>query len=83
LQAGTDVVVGETVRSVGTLASGKNKKEEITLALENGRRYDIRVTVWQDGRMRESGSVNVFLPDRTVTEPDWPARSFPSRRPTS
>ncbi|MCM2465808.1 DUF7490 domain-containing protein [Methanoculleus oceani] len=65
-EAGTDIVVEETVLSIGTLASGKTEKEEVTLALENGRRYDIWVTVWQDGRMRESGSVNVFLPDRTT-----------------
>ena len=65
-EAGTDIVVAETVRSIGTLVSGKTAKEEVTLTLENGRRYDIWVTIWQDGRMRESGSVNVFLPDRTV-----------------
>ncbi|MDN7012776.1 hypothetical protein FGW20_06920 [Methanoculleus sp. FWC-SCC3] len=65
-EAGTDIVVEETVRSIGTLASGRTAKEEITLTLENGRGYDIWVTIWQDGRMRESGSVNVFLPDRTV-----------------
>lgn len=65
-EAGTDTVVEETVLSIGTLASGKTAKEEVTLVLENGRRYDIWVTVWQDGRMRESGSVNVFLPDRTT-----------------
>ncbi|BBL68363.1 DUF7490 domain-containing protein [Methanoculleus chikugoensis] len=65
-EAGTDIVVEETVRSIGTLVSGKTAKEEITLTLENGRGYDIWVTIWQDGRMRESGSVNVFLPDRTV-----------------
>jgi len=65
-EAGTDIVVGETVRSIGTLVSGKTAKEEVALTLENGRGYDIWVTIWQDGRMRESGSVNVFLPDRTV-----------------
>jgi hypothetical protein len=65
-EAGTDIVVEETVLSIGTLVSGKTGKEEVTLALENGRHYDIWVTVWQDGRMRESGSVNVFLPDRTA-----------------
>ncbi|HOI58642.1 MULTISPECIES: PGF-CTERM sorting domain-containing protein [unclassified Methanoculleus] len=65
-EAGTDVVVTETVLPIGNLTLGKTAREEITLTLENGRRYDIWVTVWQDGRMRESGSVNVFLPDRTV-----------------
>ena len=65
-EAGTDIVVEETVLSIGTLTSGKTTKKEITLTLENGRGYDIWVTIWQDGRMRESGSVNVFLPDRTV-----------------
>ncbi|WP_292365807.1 MULTISPECIES: DUF7490 domain-containing protein [unclassified Methanoculleus] len=65
-EAGTDIVVEETVLPIGTLESGKTAKEEVTLALENSRRYDIWVTVWQDGRMRESGSVNVFLPDRTT-----------------
>lgn len=66
-EAGTDVVVMEKVLAVGSLASGRTEKTEVTLALENGRRYDIWATVWQDGRMRESGSVGVFLPDRTVT----------------
>jgi len=65
-EAGTDIVVAETVLPIGNLTSGRTAKEEIELALENGRRYDIWVTVWQDGRMRESGSVNVFLPDRTT-----------------
>lgn len=65
-EVGTDIVVEETVRSIGTLTSGKTAKEEVTLTLENGRGYDIWVTIWQDGRMRESGSVNVFLPDRTT-----------------
>ncbi|MDD3043800.1 MAG: PGF-CTERM sorting domain-containing protein [Methanosarcinaceae archaeon] len=65
-EAGTDIVVAETVLPIGNLTSGRTAKEEIELALENGRRYDIWVTVWQDGRMRESGSVNVFLPDRTA-----------------
>lgn len=65
-EAGTDIVVEETVLSIGTLTSGKTAKEEVTLTLENGRGYDIWVTIWQDGRMRESGSVNVFLPDRTT-----------------
>ncbi|WP_292727608.1 PGF-CTERM sorting domain-containing protein [Methanoculleus sp.] len=65
-EAGTDIVVAETVLPIGNLTSGRTAKEEIELALDNGRRYDIWVTVWQDGRMRESGSVNVFLPDRTT-----------------
>ncbi|MFA7199117.1 MAG: PGF-CTERM sorting domain-containing protein [Methanoculleus sp.] len=65
-EAGTDIVVTETVLPIGNLTPGKTAREEVTLTLENGRRYDIWVTVWQDGRMRESGSVNVFLPDRTV-----------------
>jgi hypothetical protein len=65
-EAGTDIVVAETVLPIGKLTSGRTAKEEIELALDNGRRYDIWVTVWQDGRMRESGSVNVFLPDRTT-----------------
>lgn len=67
-EAGTDIVVAQKVLPIGNLTSGRTEKAEVTLALENGRRYDIWVTVWQDGRMRESGSVNVFLPDRTVTE---------------
>ena len=67
-EAGTDIVVAETVLPIGNLTSGKTAKEEIGLALDNGRRYDIWVTVWQDGRMRESGSVNVFLPDRTMAK---------------
>ena len=65
-EAGTDIVVTEMVLPIGNLTPGKTAREEVTLTLENGRRYDIWVTVWQDGRMRESGSVNVFLPDRTV-----------------
>ncbi len=65
-EAGTDIVVEETILPIGNLTSGRTAKEEVALALENGRRYDIWVTIWQDGRMRESGSVNVFLPDRTT-----------------
>lgn len=65
-EAGTDIVVAQKVLPIGNLTSGRTEKAEVTLALENGRRYDIWVTVWQDGRMRESGSVNVFLPDRTT-----------------
>ncbi|HNV39676.1 MAG TPA: hypothetical protein PKJ46_11005, partial [Methanoculleus sp.] len=65
-EAGTDIVVAQKVLSIGNLTNGRTEKAEVTLALENGRRYDIWVTVWQDGRMRESGSVNVFLPDRTT-----------------
>jgi hypothetical protein len=65
-EAGTDIVVTERVLPIGNLTPGKTAREEVTLTLENSRRYDIWVTVWQDGRMRESGSVNVFLPDRTV-----------------
>lgn len=67
-EAGTDIVVAETVLPIGNLTPGKTMKEEVSLVLENGRRYDIWVKVWQDGRMRESGSVNVYLPDRTVIE---------------
>jgi len=62
----TDIVVTETVVPIGTLSPGKTKTESISLLLENGRKYDLRVTVWQDGRMQESGSVDVYLPDRTV-----------------
>ena len=65
-EAGTDIVVAQKVLPIGNLTSGRTEKAEVTLALENGRRYDIWVTVWQGGRMRESGSVNVFLPDRTT-----------------
>jgi hypothetical protein len=65
-EAGTDIVVAQKVLPIGNLTSGRTEKAEVTLALENGRRYDVWVTVWQDGRMRESGSVNVFLPDRTT-----------------
>jgi hypothetical protein len=65
-EAGTDIVVAQKVLSIGNLTNGRTEKAEVTLALENGRRYDIWATVWQDGRMRESGSVNVFLPDRTT-----------------
>ncbi|MDD3373964.1 MAG: hypothetical protein PHE39_09860, partial [Methanoculleus bourgensis] len=65
-EAGTDIVVTGKVVPVGNLTPGKTTKEEVALVLENGRRYDIWVTVWQEGRMRESGSVDVFLPDRTV-----------------
>lgn len=67
-EAGTDIVVTEKVLPVGNLTPGKTAKEEVSLVLENGRRYAVWVTVWQDGRMRESGSVDVFLPDRTVAE---------------
>ena len=67
-EAGTDIVVAETVLPIGNLTPGKTMKEEVSLVLENGRRYDIWVKVWQGGRMRESGSVNVYLPDRTVIE---------------
>ncbi len=67
-EAGTDIVVEEKLISIGNLTSGRTEKTEVSLALENGRRYDVWVTVWQDGRMRESGSVNVFLPDRTIME---------------
>lgn len=38
-EAGTDIVVEETVRSIGTLTSGKTVKKEVTLTLENSRRY--------------------------------------------
>jgi len=65
-EAGTDIVVTGKVVPVGNLTPGNTTKEEVALVLENGRRYDIWVTVWQEGRMRESGSVDVFLPDRTV-----------------
>ncbi len=65
-EAGTDVVVSQKVLSIDNLTAGRTEKAEIALALENGRRYDVWVTVWQDGRMRESGSVSVFLPDRTT-----------------
>ncbi|MCE5339128.1 MAG: hypothetical protein LLF90_10655 [Methanomicrobiaceae archaeon] len=67
-EAGTDIVVAETVLPIGNLTPGKTIKEEVSLVLENSRRYDIWVKVWQGGRMRESGSVNVYLPDRTVIE---------------
>lgn len=67
-EAGTDIVVTEKVLPAGNLTPGKTAKEEVSLVLENGRRYAVWVTVWQDGRMRESGSVDVFLPDRTVAE---------------
>ncbi|MCK9278363.1 MAG: hypothetical protein M0P22_09775 [Methanoculleus sp.] len=67
-EAGTDIVVAETVLPIGNLTPGKTMKEEVSLVLENGRRYDVWVKVWQGGRMRESGSVNVYLPDRTVIE---------------
>ncbi len=65
-EAGTDIVVAQKVLSIGNLTNGRTEKAEVTLALENGRRYDIWATVWQDGRMRESGSVSVSLPDRTT-----------------
>ncbi len=65
---GTDIVAVETTVPVGNLTPGKTEKESVSLRLENGRKYDIWVTVWQDGRMQEKGSVDVYLPDRTIAE---------------
>ncbi len=66
--SGTDIVAVETTVPVGNLTPGKTEKESVSLRLENGRKYDIWVTVWQGGRMQEKGSVDVYLPDRTVAE---------------
>jgi hypothetical protein len=66
--SGTDIVAVETTVPVGNLTPGKTEKESVSLRLENGRKYDIWVTVWQGGRMQEKGSVDVYLPDRTIAE---------------
>jgi PGF-CTERM protein len=65
---GTDIVVAEKTVPIGNLTPGKTEKESVSLLLENGRKYDVWVTVWQGGRMQEKGSVDVYLPDRTITE---------------
>ncbi|WP_301662794.1 DUF7490 domain-containing protein [Methanoculleus frigidifontis] len=65
---GTDIVAAETTVPVGNLTPGKTGKEPVSLRLENGRKYDVWVMVWQGGRMQEKGSVDVSLPDRTVPE---------------
>jgi len=65
---GTNIVVAETTASIGNLAPGSTRKEPVTLRLANGKRYDIWVTVWQGGRMQEKGSVEVYLPDRTIPD---------------
>lgn len=66
--AGTDVMVEEIVVDIGDLEPDKTHKETATMILENGKEYDIWVTVWQDGRMQVQGSVSVYLPDRTNPE---------------
>jgi len=63
--AGTDVVVEEIIVDIGNLEPDKTHKETATMILENGKDYDIWVTVWQEGRIQVQGSVNVYLPDRT------------------
>lgn len=65
---GTDIVAAETTVPVGNLTPGKTGKESVSLRLENGRKYDIWVAIWQGGRMQEKGSVDVSLPDRTIAE---------------
>ena len=65
--AGTDVMVKETVINISDLEAGKTHRETATMMLENGRGYDIWVTIWQEGRMQVQGSVNVYLPDRTTS----------------
>jgi hypothetical protein len=64
--AGTDIVVTEKLIPDLSLQAGKTHREEIPMELENGHNYDIWVSVWQDGRRQVTGSVTVFLPDRTA-----------------
>ena len=64
--AGTDIVVTEKRVAGLTLQAGKTHTEEIPMTLENGHKYDIWVSVWQDGRRQVTGSVTVYLPDRTA-----------------
>lgn len=64
--AGTDVVVAEKQVRGLVVQAGKTHRETIGMELENGRNYDIWVSVWQDGRRQASGSVPVSLPDRTA-----------------
>lgn len=64
--AGTDIVVTEKRIPGLSLEAGKTHREKIPMDLENGHNYDIWVSVWQDGKRQVTGSVAVFLPDRTA-----------------